>query len=120
MDNNSPVIPQIPPVPAQQAPVSQPVAPQPTVVPSEKKSSAKLIMFLILGIIAIGALVGGGYWYLSSIQTSNANKTSAESTPVPVIEQQAPKENLQGDLNNINIATDESDLAPVDQDLQSL
>lgn len=122
MDNNTPVNPQIPPMPAPQTPVppSAPLQPGSVTVPAEKKSSGKLIMFFILGILVIGALVGGGYWYLSGIQSSNTDKASSESTPVPVIEQQAPKEDLQADLNNINIATDESDFAPIDQDLQGL
>ena len=92
----------------------------PVVLPAEKRSTGKLIMFFILGILVILALVGGVYWYLSSLQSSNASKTSVESTPVPVIEQQALKEDLQAELDNINIATDESDLIPVDQDLQGL
>lgn len=93
-------------------------APQ-TIDPGEKKSSKKLIVILIAGVLIIGIVVAGIYLYMNNKQSST-NKTQVNNTPVPVIEQQAPKEDLQGDLNKINVATDESDLAPLDQDLQGL
>lgn len=126
MDNN-PQVPPMPPMPAQTpAPQGEslpPIAPQSTapqtVLTEEKKSSKKLIIFFIAGIIVIGILVVGSYWFLSKNQ-ANSDKTTTGNTPVPVVQQQVSIESLESDLNAVNVATDDSDLTTVEQDLQGL
>lgn len=123
MDSNIPQQPPASPV-APTAPIPpQSTVPQapPSVIPPvspEGSSSNKLVMFLIAGIIVIGVSVGGIYLYLNQKQASDlqTSKTPVVSTPLPVAEQ----ENLEGDLNNINIATDDADFTPIDQDIQGL
>lgn len=123
MDNtqlNPAAAPQTPPPVAPAVPaapnVIPPVMPTP---PSETRSSSKLIMFLIIGVVFIALLVGGVYLYLNNKQSADLknNQTGLYTAPVAT---PVAQENLDSDLSAINVATDDSDFASVDKDLQGL
>ncbi len=120
MDNNLPQ-PQTQPQP--QGPM-QATGPQPQVVTqaatgqtSKGRSSNKLVIVLLLGVAIILLVVGGAYFYLQSQQAKNTQTTSNYNAPVT---NKAPQVSLEEDLNSIDIATNEADLAPVDNDIQGL
>lgn len=72
------------------------------------------MLWLVLGLIVIGVVVAGVYWFLS------------QQSAIPSVQQTYNKpvtqkgENLDADLNSIDVKNIDSDFASVDQDLQSL
>lgn len=98
---------------------AQPVEPTPTtqptpvvVPPAEPEGSNKMVLWLLLGLVAIVLVVGGIYLYLS--QQQGAETTVTQPTPTPVAE-----ENLENELNAIDVAESDQDFTAIDQDLQS-
>ena len=113
MDNNN-LNPQTPPLNTPPQPVQQPV-PQPT-FSNPTNESNRMVLWLVIGLVIIIVVIGGIYIFLSKQQTA-APKEQTITSQTP-----APQENLESDLNSIDVgnATDESDLAPIDQDIQQL
>lgn len=110
MDNNS-SIPQ-PAIPTNTQPV-QPVAPPLT----NGSGGSKMVLWFVIGLVAVIALIGGIYLYLSKQQAAVPQSDVVKQTPAPT-----PAENLENDLNSINVdtSTQSSDFVPVDQDLKQL
>lgn len=114
MDNNN-----NPQVPQSAAAPNIPVQPQPAqeVAPFNGSGGNKILLWFVIGLIAIVAIVGGIYFFLSQQRVNTSNEPIAVQTPIP-----SPKEDLEDDLNSINVdtATENSDFSSVDQDLQNL
>lgn len=120
MDANS-TTPQTPaPVSPQQpaAQASQPAVPQVPVSSMPANGSNKIIIYFVVGLVAIVLAVGGVYFYLSRQQvqapTPQPTIPTVQTSPSP-----STAAGLQNDLNNVN-AEVATDLTPVDQDLQQL
>lgn len=119
MDNNQQVPTQVAPTqPQVQAPWPGESASQNAGQP--EKHSNKLIFFLLLGIVLIAVVVGGGYFYMSNKQAADLKKEESAIQTLPVTTPKPTEASLDSQLNDINVATDESDFIPIDQDLQSL
>lgn len=115
MDNNNPTpIPNLTPPPTN--PVQTPPNPTPTTpIPPlvEKGSNNKMVLWLVLGIILLGILAGGGYWFLNQQQDLSSAK---ENYNQPVTQ----KEDLEAELDSIDVKGAEAEFTSVDKDLQSL
>lgn len=110
MDNNQPIPPPQTNIPE---PVPQPEAPG-------VKQSNKLVLFLVLGVVLIVLVVGGGYLYMSGKQAADLKKQENAANAFPVTSPKPTEASLDSQLNDVNIATDDSDFTSVDQDLQGL
>lgn len=107
MDNNNPIIPVTPP-----APVISPV-------PTSDGSGNKMIIFFVVGFVAIILVVGGIYMYLN-MQQAVPEPVAESIITTPVVPKAEVKDPLDVDLEAINVASDEAEFNSVDQDLQSL
>lgn len=105
MENNNPVQTTVPTPTIQPAPVVMP--------PAESEGSNKMVLWLILGLVAIVLIVGGVYIYFSNQQAIETKVT--QQTPAP-----AAQENLENDLNTIDVTNIDQDFSAIDADLGSL
>ena len=115
MDNNNPV----PPQPIAPVQITSPVD---TLNPTGGQSSKKIILFLVVGIFILALVIGGVYYYLSSIQPAqnvvtqpSAAQPVAVSQPTPIKE----VDPIDADLNALKIDSIDNSLAEVDQQLKS-
>lgn len=95
---------------------SQAPQPAPSVIqPPVEKEDSKMIIWFVSGLIIIGVVVGGIYWYLGKQQTSSQQIPQASNQPATT------SENFSKDLDSIDIqASDSSDFTSVDQDIKDL
>ncbi len=97
-----------------------PAAPQTPNITAAGGDSNKMILWFVVGIIAILLLVGGIYLFFSRQQAETtaqkATETIVQTTPKP----EETVDALDRDLQSVNIASPEGDLAPIDQDLNQL
>lgn len=113
--NNPPLQPSV----ANAAPV-QPSTPQ-VPISNPPPESNKVILWLVIGLVAIVVVVGGIYFFLSKQQANTAQTTNVER---PIV-QASPKPSdtvdaLDKDLSALNVGTADADFSSVDQDLQQL
>lgn len=80
----------------------------------------RLIVWFIMGLLAVALLVGGTYVFLSK-------QSATVPTSQPIVSQQTrtqslevPQENLESDISNLNVDDASSDFSSVDQDLSQL
>lgn len=106
MDNNKPQ-------PNQTAPI----------VPEVESSGEgnKTVVWFIVGLVLIGVVVGGLYWYMSKQQTTSGNSNPTGYTAPKTTTANTPTTTLDQDLDAINVqASDSGDFNSIDQDLKSL
>ncbi|MCL4365946.1 hypothetical protein M1437_01835, partial [Patescibacteria group bacterium] len=102
-------------------PANQPTSTQPPYLQSSSSDPKRLIVWFIMGLVAVALLVGGTYVFLSK-------QAAVAPTSQTIVTQQArtqslevPQENLEADLNNLNVDTaTDSDFTSIDQDLSQL
>src|SRR3989344_7217891 len=76
---------------------------------NEGGESKKMILWLVIGLLVIGLMIGGVYLYLNNLQQTS------KTTPPP-----AQEKSLESEVESIIVGEVEAEFAPVDQDLQSL
>lgn len=128
MDNNNPTSAQPGPTnpqpsgvagPAQPTPATPPVTPNMAQVGTPPPGGNKKIMLIVAGVALIILLAGVVFWYMNKQQSAKIPATeSVKTTPQPTLSQLI--NTLDQSLNSINVEAADSDLAPIDQDLQSL
>lgn len=120
---NIPSQPVVTPAPAQPQSQSQtqwPAGSAPQNAGQPEKHSNKLVLFLILGLVLIGIIVGGVYLYMNNKQVAELKKEEGAIQTLPVTTPKPSEPSLDSQLSDINVATDESDFTQVDQDLSGL
>ena len=90
----------------------------PQMPPAQVKSSPNMMLVIILVVIIIAAVLGGVY-YISMSAPAPTTETTAPQAPVAMQEKTADS-GLEGELNAIEIESNDSAFADVDKDLQSL
>lgn len=109
MDNNNLNQPVVPPV------APQPVPPvTPLVVPPASGGSKKMLMIVVLAFVAVAILLGIGIFMYTRSQQTSTQQSAADSQSTQVLN------NLSTDINNVDIASPESDFTTVDSELNSL
>ena len=98
------------PVQAAQQPSIGVVPPQPT---SSGNGNNKML-WIIIGLVAVTALVGGIYWYMTSQQKET---TTTVPKPSPISES---VDSLEKDLNSTSLDDLDKEFSLVDTDLQAL
>lgn len=121
MDNNpltqsqAPANPQMQAAPVQ-ATAAQPqfVTPDPLTPKSEGGDSSKMILYLVIGLLVVGGLVFGIYYFISNQQ--KATDTSQKSAP----KQTESVDTLQTEIDALSVDEVDKEFTSVDSDLQSL
>lgn len=107
-----------PPMPVNQ-PAVQPQYPNPNPSSDDPK---RLIIWFVMGLIAVAMLVGGTYVFLSKQSATVPASQTIVNQQVRTQALEVPQENLEADLNNINVdtATTDGNFTSIDQDLSQL
>ena len=105
------------PTPPAQPPVMPSTQPPP-MPPAQVKSSPNMMLVIFLVVIIIAVVLGGVYYITMSAPQPTTEITSPQA-PVAMQEKTADS-GLEGELNAIEIESNDSSFADVDKDLQSL
>ena len=100
--------------PVQAAPQPQFVTPDPQTPKSEGGDSKKMILYLVIGLLVIGGLVFGIYYYMSNQQKST--DTSQKEAP----KQAESVDTLETEIDAVSVDDIDKEFSSVDSDLQSL
>lgn len=96
------------------APQPQFVTPDPQTPKSEGGDSKKMILYLVIGLLVVGGLVFGIYYFISNQQKTP--DTSQKSAP----KQTESVDTLESDINAVGVDDIDKEFSSVDSDLQSL
>ncbi len=120
VDNNpltqsqAPENPQMQGVPPQGQTQPQFVTPVPQMPKSESGDSKKMIVYLIVGLLVVGSLVFGIYYFISNQQ--KATDTSQKSAP----KQEESVDTLETEIDAVSVDDIDKEFTSVDSDLQNL
>ncbi len=111
----------VPPTPTSTLPSQDSIPPvnqQAQTIVQEKKGFPSLLMWIILGVVVLGSVGGGAYWWM---MRSTPSETAMNTSLPAETASPAPQVDLNQELSQITVDDSvEEDFTALDKDLQSL